>query len=192
MKSQAIIFLGNPGREYEKTRHNCGWMVSEYLKSQLAYSEKWVDKFEGKLIVCGTGLDKFYLFKPQAFMNLSGSAVRKLCDFYKISPEAIIVVHDEIELSFGQLAFKQGGGAGGHNGIRSIDTALGTQNYLRCRVGIGRPHHGGVSAFVLSRFTADEEIVLPLILEAASKELIQIIQGAPVLQQKIQAVQAIV
>lgn len=182
-----FVFLGNPGREYEKTRHNLGWMVADQISTEQDFS--WSDKFEGKLALTETQFAKCFWFKPYCFMNLSGNPVRKLHDFYKLSLKNIIVVHDDLEIPFGEIAFKLGGGAGGHNGLRSIDSNLGNTAYLRCRIGIGRPKHGDVSSFVLSRFTNEEEISLPLILQTASKVLEEISEGSLYSSQRIQAVQ---
>ena len=188
MKTLCFIFLGNPGREYERTRHNFGWLVADSVFSNNSQNF-WSDKFEGKLAFTDSPSGKFLWFKPQKFMNLSGSAVRKLLDFYKLTIDEIIVVHDDLELPFGQIAFKQNGGSGGHNGLRSLDQHLGSNSYIRFRLGIGRPKHGDVASFVLARFSSDEEISLPLVLEKAKEELLRIVSGTEITFTKIQAFQ---
>ena len=185
----SFVFLGNPGREYERTRHNIGWMVADYLEYERGLSLQWFDKFEGKLATYDTKFNRTFLFKPQCFMNLSGNPVRKLFDFYKLTLKNIVVIHDDLELPFGELSFKTGGGSGGHNGLRSIDVHLGSSAYIRCRIGIGRPKHGDVSSFVLSRFSNEEEISLPLILESAGKSLQQFSEGGKLPSERIQAMQ---
>lgn len=172
MKIGAVVFLGNPGKEYEKTRHNAGWMVADGWPDPLA----WQEKFKGRWTsVLGVG-GKVPFLKPLTFMNLSGESVRALVDFFKIDPEALLVVHDELELPFGEVRFQKGGGLGGHNGLRSLKQHLGTQDFHRLRIGIGRPPRGDVSSFVLSRFSADEEAVLPRTLDQAVAILRQQLQ----------------
>jgi PTH1 family peptidyl-tRNA hydrolase len=102
---------------------------------------------------------------PQTFMNLSGESVQPLAAFFKIPPEQILVIHDELDIPFGQVHFKMGGGLAGHNGLKSIAASLGTDNFARMRVGIGRPPHGNVSGWVLSPFSKEEQVQLPLLLE---------------------------
>ena len=178
MTERCIVFLGNPGQEYEKTRHNIGSMLSNQLEFELGITIQWSVKFNGLVGSIDVEHMKIIVFKPQIFMNLCGSAIRKLCDFHKLSAVNLIVIHDDLELNFGEIAYKVNGGAGGHNGLRSIDTHLGSSEYLRCRIGIGRPIHGDIANFVLSRFTKEEEISLPLILETASKSLSNILRGS--------------
>jgi PTH1 family peptidyl-tRNA hydrolase len=195
-----IVFLGNPGREYAATRHNIGWMAAEYLERSLAQQSgsiglvppgpiSWNEKFEGNLASVSLKGRKVHLFKPATFMNLSGQPVRRLLDFFKLDIQSVIAVHDELELPFGQLAFRSGGGAGGHNGLRSLDSQSGGPAYQRCRIGIGRPIHGSVADFVLSRFAPDEEAVLPLVLEKTAEQLLAVMAGFKAPAGKIQAVQ---
>jgi len=150
-----IVGLGNPGSKYHYTRHNIGWDVFEELS--FAGSLKWQDKFKGHYAVLQNGSDKIYFLKPQTFMNLSGESVQPLMNFFKITLENILVVHDELDLPFGTLAFKNGGGLAGHNGLKSISSVLGSQDFKRVRLGIGRPVHGDVSNWVLSGYTGDDK-----------------------------------
>lgn len=150
-----IVGLGNPGSKYAYTRHNIGWDSFEELSF---YNElKWNDKFKGQYAVYNNGGEKIYFLKPQTYMNLSGESVQPLMAFFKIPMENILVIHDELDLPFGTIAFKKGGGLAGHNGLKSIAATLGTQDFKRVRVGIGRPQHGDVSNWVLSGYTGEDK-----------------------------------
>ena len=127
-----IVGLGNPGNDYEKTRHNIGFMVIDELIARHNASKLSSSSFEGELYKFKNHL----LLKPLTFMNLSGNSVVKVKNFYKI--EDVVVIHDDLDLSFGALRFKKGGGHGGHNGLKSIDAMI-TKEYLRVRMGIGKP-----------------------------------------------------
>ncbi len=146
-----IVGLGNPGQKYEKNRHNVGFLAIDYLIDKFNAS-KVSSKFKGDLYKAGE-----YLFlKPTTYMNLSGEAVRVVKDFYKIPNEEIIVIHDDIDLKLGALKFKRGGGSGGHNGLKSIDSHIGN-DYWRIRVGVGRPERKEeVVNYVLSDFKDNE------------------------------------
>lgn len=145
-----VVALGNPGREYEFTRHNIGWLVLDETKP--AKNSIWKDKFKGSYCDFNLEGEKRYFLKPLTYMNLSGESARALMDFFKIGPEEILVVHDELDLDFGKVAFKNGGGLAGHNGLKSLAAQLGTQAFKRLRIGIGRPERGSVSDWVLSGF----------------------------------------
>ena len=155
-----IVGLGNPGTEYQGTRHNVGFMVADALAETYGFSV-FKSKFDG-LIAEGTiDGEKCFLLKPQTYMNLSGNSVVKAAAFYKILPEQIIVIHDDMDLQTSQIKAKLGGGAGGHNGLKSIDSHIG-QNYNRIRLGVGHPQGSGeaVVNHVLSRFSkADAELL---------------------------------
>ena len=154
-----LVGLGNPGSEYKNHRHNVGFMVMDGLQSFYASNKKWKDKFSAQY--CDTSIDgqKVILCKPQTFMNRSGLAVSQLMQFYKINSDNLIVFHDDIDLNFGQIKIKKGGGHGGHNGLRDIDKSIGN-NYQRVRMGVGHPRHltppRDVSHYVLSDFDGDE------------------------------------
>ncbi len=156
-----IVFLGNPGKQYENTRHNIGFSICDYKYSNLAFQKKFNSLFTTDL-----GLK---ILKPQTFMNNSGLSVEKAASYFSLSSDQILIVHDDLELDFGEVKFQQGGGLKGHNGLKSIKNYLKDDNFYRLRFGIGRPKHNNVSAFVLSSFTKDEQISLPLYLEKASK-----------------------
>jgi PTH1 family peptidyl-tRNA hydrolase len=161
-----IVFLGNPGQEYANTRHNAGWLCCDYIK-QVQY-ENWQKKFKGSWLSYGTGENKVIFLKPETFMNKSGESLVAAMVFFKIQAKEVLVVHDDLEQKFGTISFKSGGGLGGHNGLKSIATLCGTQDFHRFRIGIGRPVHGSVSSWVTSRFSKEEEIHLPLILDKSA------------------------
>ena len=155
-----IVGLGNPGAEYAGTRHNVGFMAADSLYQKFNFAP-FRDKFDGEIAEGKIGGEKVYLLKPQTYMNLSGNSVVKAAHFYKILPENIIVIHDDMDLPVGKVKAKIGGSAGGHNGIKSIDAAI-SPNYNRIRIGVGHPQTGGeaVVNHVLSRFgKADEDVI---------------------------------
>lgn len=156
-----IAGLGNPGREYENTRHNAGFASIDRLaeKNHISMDMK---KFQA---LCGTGYiggQKVLLLKPQTYMNLSGESLRAACDFFKIDPEQeLIVIYDDISLAPGQLRIRTKGSAGGHNGIKSIIAHLGTQVFLRVKVGIGeKPQGWELADYVLGHFSKGEQMVM--------------------------------
>ena len=166
-----IVGLGNPGSKYQNTRHNIGWDVLEELSF---YRDlKWNDKFKGlyAVHVDSESGDKIYFLKPQTFMNLSGESVQPLMNFFKITLENILVVHDELDLPYGTIAFKKGGGLAGHNGLKSIAGILGSQEFRRVRMGIGRPVHGDVSNWVLSGYTGEDKDFLSPYLKGSAAAL---------------------
>jgi PTH1 family peptidyl-tRNA hydrolase len=153
-----IVGLGNPGSEYENTRHNIGFLsVDSILKNNSVF----IDKKKGKSLYSKTFLfnQETVVLKPQTFMNLSGSSVRDISSFFKIDPKQIIVIHDDIDLPFGKLRIKSSGGHGGHNGIRDIIKELGCDNFIRIKVGVGRPSNPNIPVHkhVLSVFSNQEE-----------------------------------
>ena len=156
-----IAGLGNPGREYENTRHNAGFASIDRLaeKNHISIDMK---KFQAR---CGTGYiggQKVLLLKPQTYMNLSGESLRAACDFFKIDPEQeLIVIYDDISLAPGQLRIRAKGSAGGHNGIKSIISHLGTQVFLRVKVGVGeKPQGWDLADYVLGHFSKEEQQVM--------------------------------
>jgi PTH1 family peptidyl-tRNA hydrolase len=160
-----IAGLGNPGPEYAGTRHNAGHMVAELLAERMGTRFKAHrtrnDVADGRL----AGLP-VTLAKPRTYMNLSGGPVAAIAAFYKIPPERIVVIHDELDIPFGSVRLKFGGGDNGHNGLRSITQALGTNEYYRVRFGIGRPPgRMDAATYVLRDFTAAERKELPLLID---------------------------
>jgi PTH1 family peptidyl-tRNA hydrolase len=153
-----VVGLGNPGREYASTRHNVGWMVLDELAQR--HGASWRSKFNGRIADVRVDGHKVGLFKPETFMNDSGRAVRAAARFYKVEPDAILVVHDESDLDVGRLQARAGGGLAGHNGLRSVAQHLGTQEFLRLRVGVGRPERGDprpLADYVLSDFEPHQD-----------------------------------
>lgn len=175
MAPQAVVFLGNPGREYERTRHNAGFLLLEHWPP--ARGLNWQQKFKGQWASLLWGGGKFYLLRPQTFMNLCGESARALGEFFKVDPTRWLAVHDDIDLPFGEVRWQTGGGLGGHNGLRSLKQHLGTDQFQRLRLGVGRPVHGDVASFVLGRFTADEEIEWERVLDRAGAALEQALRA---------------
>ena len=161
-----VVGLGNPGREYAATRHNLGFMVVDELARRLAASERR-NRFRSDLVEVFDGGEKVVLLKPRTYMNLSGSAVREAVTWYKTPLDDLLVVVDDIDLPFGSIRLRAKGGSGGHNGLKSIIAELGIDAFSRMRIGIGRGP-GPATRQVLSRFTSDEERVLPTVLQAAA------------------------
>lgn len=169
-----IAALGNPGPEYARSRHNIAWQMIEYLSF---FSElRWDHRFKADLAKYrpgNTGLPDVYFLCPLTFMNLSGESVAAALRFYKMEPRDLLVIHDDLELDFGVMGFKKGGGLAGHNGLRSIAARLGTRDFNRLRMGISKPSHGDITAYVLGHFSEDEEAVLPTFLEETARILEQ-------------------
>ena len=166
-----IVGLGNPGLEYAQTRHNIGCMVAARLaeRAGIALKRKGYQALFGVGKVAG---EETVILLPQTYMNRSGASVAPACQSLGVEPGDLIVIHDEIDLAFGNLRIKVGGGHGGHNGLRSIGAALGGTAYNRLRVGVGRPPLGGdVSAYVLSRFSAGERAHLDKVMDTATEAL---------------------
>lgn len=166
-----IVGLGNPGTEYAETRHNIGFMVATHLaeRAGIALKRKGYQGFYGVGRVAG---EEATILLPQTYMNRSGESVAPACQSLNVTPGDLIVIHDEIDLAFGCLRIKVGGGHGGHNGLRSIGSALGETAYIRLRMGVGRPPNGGdVSGHVLSRFSAAERALLDKQVETAADAL---------------------
>lgn len=149
-----IVGLGNPGSEYRRTRHNIGFDVIERLRDRHAGSRQ--QKFKGEIGRARIGDDDCLLLCPLTYMNRSGISVALAREYFGIPTTDLIVVHDEVDFSFGQVRIKVGGGAAGHKGIRSIIESLGTPDFVRVRMGIGRPERGDMSSHVLSRWNTDE------------------------------------
>lgn len=146
-----VVALGNPGKKYSSTRHNIGQMLVDRY-----HSFSWKDKFKGHYDVLEAHGKKIYFLKPMTYMNLSGESVQPLCQFFKIERQNILVLHDEIDLPFGELALKKDGGLAGHNGLKSIAQCMGGNDFFRLRMGIGRPVHGTVADYVLGEFSLEE------------------------------------
>lgn len=164
-----VVGLGNPGAEYERHRHNVGFMAVDELHRRYG-TAPWRKRFQGLVAEGSVNGERLYLLKPQTFMNLSGQSVGEALRFYKLIPEQLIVFHDELDVAAGKVRVKQGGGHGGHNGLRSIDEHVG-KDYWRVRVGIGHPGtKEQVHGWVLSNFAKADEAWLPALLDALAKE----------------------
>lgn len=151
-------FLGNYGREYAGNRHNVAW---QFLESLPFHGElRFEHKFKGSYATWEGPAGRLYILMPETYMNLSGDSVAELAKFYQIGIDEILVIHDELELPFGVFGFKQGGGLGGHNGLRSMEARFGTRDFARFRFGLGRPEHPDVAGYVLSDFTKEEREAL--------------------------------
>lgn len=151
--------LGNPGREHQHDRHNAGWMVVDELARR--HGGSYRSKFSGKLAEIRVGDARLALLKPETYMNLSGQSLGAAARFYKVTPEQILAVHDEVDLEPGRLQARLGGGLAGHNGLRSLRQTLGSADFLRLRIGVGRPGRGDrrpVADYVLSPFEPEEDV----------------------------------
>ncbi|MCA9637232.1 MAG: aminoacyl-tRNA hydrolase [Myxococcales bacterium] len=164
-----IVGLGNPESRYAKNRHNVGFMAVDAICAELYPPPLWSDKFKAKTTSIRVGSQRAVVVKPQTYMNRSGASVGAAATFHRVPVGQILVLHDEIDFPFGRLAIKQGGGHGGHNGLRDIIQAIGSRDFPRIRIGVGRPVHGDVSNFVLSDFSSDEAAELPNLLDRARK-----------------------
>ncbi|KAB2953035.1 aminoacyl-tRNA hydrolase [Heliorestis acidaminivorans] len=175
---KAIIGLGNPGREYEKTRHNIGFMVLDEIVSQWG-DGKYTSKFQGAFAEARLGSDKVLLLKPQTYMNLSGQAVGALVNFYKIDLQDLLVIYDDLDLDLGRLRLRSRGSSGGHNGIKSIISQLGSDSFPRLKMGIGRPPAGrSAASYVLESFaTADADSLEKMIDEACKATALWVAEG---------------
>lgn len=167
-----VVGLGNPGPAYAATRHNAGALVADELAedaSPMPASFSVHKRTNCEIAQLRHGEKPVILAKPRSYMNVSGGPVAALCKYFKVVPRDLIVVHDELDIDFGTVRLKRGGGEGGHNGLRSISQALGTKDYLRVRVGIGRPPgRMPVADFVLKPFAATERDSVPILLADAA------------------------
>ena len=153
-----VAGLGNPGGEHAQDRHNVGWMVVDELARRHGGSFK--GKFRGRLADVRLGDARLALLKPETYMNESGTSIQAAAAFYKVPPEDVVVVHDDVDLEVGRLQARLGGGLAGHNGLRSIASRVGSQDFLRLRIGVGRPGRGDrrpVADYVLSPFAPEDD-----------------------------------
>lgn len=172
-----VAGLGNPGRQYAGNRHNAGFMVVDELIRRVDAQPPRA-RMGADLSEASVGDTKVVFCKPMEFMNTSGGAIGRAAGFWKIPPQQILVVHDDMDLEFGRLKLVQGGGTGGHNGLRSIVSSLGTEAFCRLRFGIGRPPaHWEGADFVLADFNTQERQILPNLVEEAADAAQAIVQG---------------
>ena len=166
-----IVALGNPEEKYALTRHNIAWQLLPYLS--FYHELSWQEKFKGKYATHSIQSQKLFFLTPQTYMNKSGESVQPFMNFFRLETEEVLIIHDDIELEFGVVGIKKGGGLAGHNGLRSIASSLGASDFNRFRLGISRPIHGNVDSYVLGKFSEDEQIVLPTYLKKAAQLLEQ-------------------
>ena len=179
MNTYIVAGLGNPGPTYQWTRHNAGFLFLDRLADQenVSISKKSFSGFCGELNFAG---HRLILLKPQTFMNLSGNAVMQALQFHKLPLSSLIVIHDELDLPFGTVRFKNGGGHGGHNGLRSIIENLGKGDFIRLRIGIGKSPHGDTTGHVLGKIPPDQMEGISRVLDGGIKMLEVILkEGLP-------------
>lgn len=173
-----IVGLGNPGQEYEQTRHNVGFWLLDELAWQWKATFKDEKKFFGEVARVSQAGGDVWLLKPMTFMNRSGQAVAALANFYKIKPEEILVVHDELDIECGRIKFKLGGGNGGHNGLKDIQARLGTPNFYRLRLGIDHPGDRNlVVSYVLNKPSAEHRAQIDDSINKAIKGIPMLVAG---------------
>lgn len=193
-----VAFLGNYGKEYEKTRHNVAWQFEDSLPfaAKLSWQKKFKGNFavvepellagwcaesgilskkDGSAVIVPPEMEKIYFLKPETYMNLSGESIIEICGFYKIKPEETLVVHDELELPLGTVSLKWSGGLGGHNGLRSTRQVFGTADFWRLRFGLTKPVGRDIADYVLGKFTGDEQIVLSQVFPQAAVLLAKVL-----------------
>ncbi len=167
-----IVGLGNPGLQYQKTRHNAGFLFLDDLVSANLGGQWQVNRqFFGEISTFSYSGERVVAMKPHTFMNKSGQAVGVIAGFYKIKPDEILVVHDELELPVGQVRMKFGGGHAGHNGLRDIIARIGSADFYRLRIGIGRPQVGSVADYVLSKPSLEEQQDMDCLSESVLAEV---------------------
>jgi PTH1 family peptidyl-tRNA hydrolase len=168
--TRAVIGLRNPGPEYEGTRHNAGFeVVARLLERGRLELGRGPSRVNARITQTGVGEDRILYAVPMTYMNESGRAVRSLLDYFRLAPGDVLVIHDDIDLPFGRLRLQVGGGSGGNNGVRSIETSLGTKEFSRLKLGVGRPPGRMDPAdFVLRRFTKTEQPEAALMIEDAA------------------------
>lgn len=177
-----FVGLGNPGAKYQGTRHNIGFQLLDLLWEQAPQKGSWRTQFKGdvaEILIKGNELggEKSWLLKPMTFMNLSGESVVAAAQFWKVEVEDIVVVHDDIDLELGVIRLKQGGGDGGHNGIKSVATLLGSKDFIRLRLGVGKNAHYDSSDWVLGRFDNSELETVRGMLERGSEALVELTES---------------
>lgn len=174
-----IVGLGNPGKQYELTRHNVGFICLESAKDKYNLNFKLDSSFNAMVATALIGGEKCVFVKPQTYMNLSGEAVGKILKYYKINVEDMLVIYDDMDLPLGALRLREKGSAGGHNGIKNIISHVGTQEFKRIRVGISSHNNIDAKDYVLGRFSKDEQVVLESLKVEVVKAVDEFISGKP-------------
>lgn len=172
-----IVGLGNPGKEYAKTRHNLGFLAIDKLSEKLGVSINKT-KFNGMIGEINHNGEKLLLVKPQTFMNLSGNCVKEILDFYKLAVEDLIVIYDDIDIEFGKIRIRPSGSPGTHNGMRNITNMIQSQNFCRIRIGTGKPKNNQeLYNFVLSEFSSDEMKIVDDVTTKVSQAVLEILDS---------------
>ena len=166
-----IVGLGNPGKEYERTRHNIGFMVVDNYIYEKSIIGNWKSKFNGLYLETNINNEKIIFLKPQSYMNLSGGVVAKFIDFFKIDIEDILIISDDLDLLIGNFKLRDGGSCGGHNGLRDIERCIGTQVYKRLKVGISNNKELDAKDYVLGRISKEDSIIF----DKLNKSLVMVI-----------------
>lgn len=183
MSIRLIVGLGNPGADYESTRHNAGFWLIDALAGQCGTALAQETRFSGLAAKIRINGSEVWLLQPQTFMNRSGQSVGALARFYKINPDEVLVVHDELDLAPGVARLKKGGSSGGHNGLKDITAALGTQDYWRLRIGIGHPRELGLQQpvvdFVLHRPRKEEQALIEGAIDKSLQVIPDLCSGKP-------------
>lgn len=174
MAIRLLVGIGNPGREYDKTRHNIGFEILDQWAKKNGETFRVEKRFHGEV----AKVDSVYLLKPSTYVNRSGRSVRALLDYYKLALDELLVIVDDVDLPFGKVKMKARGSAGGHNGLKDIQTHLRTQDYFRLKVGIGDRSRGTLSDHVLGRFSAEETELLPSLVARAEEVIEELVSGA--------------
>jgi PTH1 family peptidyl-tRNA hydrolase len=166
-----VVGLGNPGAKYAANRHNVGFMVVQAWADRFSPPPVWREKFKARFASINERFGRAIALEPQTYMNRSGESVSAAASFHRVPAERIVVVHDELDFEFGRVAIKSGGGHGGHNGLRDIVARLGSRDFPRIRIGIGRPTRGDVSGWVLSDFSTAERAELDDVVDTGRRAL---------------------
>ncbi len=173
-----IAGLGNPGQQYEKTRHNAGFLFVDYLADFAGARWMSANQFHGELAECNIAGNRLMLLKPMTFMNKSGASVGGLLRYYKLNPDDLLVAHDELELAGGIVKLKRDGGHAGHNGLRDIIANIGSRDFYRLRIGIDRPTTGSnIADYVLSKMSLDERSALDKLFDATTRKIDALLNG---------------
>ncbi len=175
-KLWTIVGLGNPGDKYRLTRHNIGFMAVDFFVEQAGIAFKMEKSFNAAIAKSQLGDEEVVLIKPMTYMNLSGEAIGKFMNFFKPALDKLIVIVDDADLPFGELRLKASGSSGGHNGLKSLEQHLGTRDFARLKVGVGRSKEIALADYVLQPFSEEEQTILPKLLEKVKEALICFMQ----------------
>jgi PTH1 family peptidyl-tRNA hydrolase len=179
-KTVLLVGLGNPGKEYDNTRHNIGFLSIDSFVDKTDEMEDWIQKKDFKCLVSGGKISdtRVIAIKPTTFMNLSGEAVQAVANFYKIHPDNILIIHDELDIDFGQIRLRKGGSSAGHNGIKSVVQHIG-EDFGRVRIGVGpkKPARMKSEDFVLQKFSGEEQAQLPNLLQEVNAIISEYVYG---------------